>query len=98
MKEIAGSLFSSHNKHRHRQGRLSKAGEILRVLFERPKVLKPSAHAAASGIGFRVNPTVALRNGMGSVGGEIVPEMLKIDAFATVYQRERRLAIEVEMP
>src|SRR5205807_6155079 len=35
---------------------------------------------------------------MGRVGGEIVPEMLEIDALATVYERERRLAVEMEMP
>ena len=35
---------------------------------------------------------------MGGVGGEIVPEMLEIDALATVYERERRLAVEMEMP
>ena len=32
------------------------------------------------------------------VGGEIVPEMLEINAFAAVYQRERRLAVKMEMP
>src|SRR5947209_17910341 len=35
---------------------------------------------------------------MRRVGGEIVPKMLEIDAFATVYERERRLAVEMEMP
>jgi len=33
---------------------------------------------------------------MGRVGGEIVPEMLEIDALATVYERERRLAVEMD--
>ena len=32
------------------------------------------------------------------VGGEIVPEMLEVDAFAAVHQRQRRLAVKMEMP
>ena len=35
---------------------------------------------------------------MRRIGGEIVPEMLEIDAFAALDQRQRRLAVEVEMP
>src|SRR6202040_2764997 len=96
--EIAGSLFPRQHKHRHRQGCLSKAGEILRILFERPKVLEAGAHAAPPGICFRVNPAVPLRHRMRRVGGEIVPEMLEVDAFATMYKRERRLTVKMEMP
>src|ERR1700730_1050615 len=46
--EITRTLFPSQNKHwhRHRQGRLGKACEILRVLLERSKVLGAGAHAA----------------------------------------------------
>ncbi len=35
---------------------------------------------------------------MFSVGGEIVPEMLEVDALATVHQGKRRLAIKMEVP
>jgi len=44
--EIARSLFPSQNQHRHRQGRLSEACEILRVLLDRSKVLGAGAHAS----------------------------------------------------
>src|SRR3546814_20655837 len=32
------------------------------------------------------------------VGGEVIPEMLEIDALAAMHQRQRRLAVEMEMP
>jgi hypothetical protein len=96
--EIARSLFAGQNKHGHGQGGLGEAGEIVRVLLERAKVLKTRAHAAGSGIRFRVKAAVAFRDGMGRVGGEIVPEMLEIDTFATVDESKRRLTIEMEMP
>src|SRR5260370_3796528 len=96
--EISWSLFRSENQHRHGQASLGKAGEILRVLLERAKVFEAGAHAARPAISFRVNLAVALRHRMFGVGGKIVPEMLKIDAFAAVYQRERGLAVEMAMP
>src|ERR1700676_3658987 len=96
--EIAGRLFAGQYKHRHQQGRLRKAGEVLRVLFEGFKVLEAGTHTTPPGIGFDVNPAVALRYRMGRVGGEIVPEMFKVDAFAAVNERERSLAVKVEMP
>src|SRR6266851_529437 len=35
---------------------------------------------------------------MASVGGKIIPEMFEVDALAAVDQRQRRLAVKMEMP
>ena len=61
---------------------LGEIGEILAILFEGPEYLEARPHRARLRIGFRIKPAVALRHRLFPVCGEIVPEMLEIDALA----------------
>ncbi len=53
---------------------------------------------AGLGIGLGVEFAILFRYRLFWIGGEIVPEMLEIDPFAAADQRQRRLAVEMEMP
>ncbi len=62
------------------------------------KTSKPARMAPGWCIGLRIELAVALGDRLLGVGGEIVPEVLEVDALAAVDQLERRLAVEVEVP
>ena len=59
------------------------------VLFEGAEDLEAGAHAAGLGIGGGIEAAIGLRDRTGAVGGEIVPEMLEIDALASRDELER---------
>lgn len=96
--EFTRCFLTCQDEHRHGQPRSCEAGKVFGVLFERPEVFKAGAHPARSGVSFCIDPAVTLGYGMLGVSGEVVPEMLKVNAFATLDEREGRLPVKVKMP
>ena len=86
------------HQHRHLQFGPGEAGEVLGVLLEGAEHLEACPHGAGLRIGCRIELPVGLGNRAGGIGREVVPEMLEVDALPTVDERQRRLAVEVEMP
>jgi hypothetical protein len=62
------------------------------VLLEGAEDLEAGAHAARLAIGGRTKAAIGFQDRARALGGEIVPEMLEIDAFASGDQLERHLA------
>jgi len=96
--ELARGLLTSQHQHRHRQLAAREAFEILGVLLEGPEHLEPRSHGTWLCIGRRIELAIDFRNRAGWVGGEVVPEMLEVHALPTLDERQRGLAVEVEMP
>ncbi len=72
--------------------------KLLGILIERAEVL----HAGTDVIGprelRRVHLAIRLRDRLGRIGGEVVPEVLEVDPLASLHQRQRRLTEEMKMP
>src|SRR5437660_856340 len=67
-------------------------------LREGCEIGEAGGHPAWPRILDRVRAPIGLGNRARLVGGEIVPEVFEVDAFATLHQRFRRRAVETEMP
>ena len=76
----------------------AKRREVRGVLLEGAEQLEAGAHAAGRGIGGGVELAIRFRDRVRRVGGEVVPEVLEVDALAAGDQLQRRLAVEVEVP
>ena len=73
-------------------------GVVLGVLIEVPEDLHPGLHCSRLRILLRVKAPIRLRDGLRSVRGKIIPEMLKVDALPARDKCKGRRAIEMKMP
>src|SRR5437762_8751461 len=85
-------------QHRHRKLGRGEDSVVLGVLVEVPEDLHSSLHRSRLRILLRVKAPVCLGDGLLSVRGKIIPEMLKVDALSTLHQCKRSRAIEMKMP
>jgi hypothetical protein len=96
--EFARGLLASEDQHGHRQLGRGELREIGGVLLEGAEDLEAGAHAAGPGIGGGIEAAIGFRDRAGALGGEIVPEMLQVNALAAGDELERYLTVEVEVP
>src|SRR5436190_1016624 len=68
------------------------------VLVEVAKHLHPRLHRARLRILLRIEAPIRLGDRLSSVRGEIIPEVLEVDALATLHQCKWSRTVEVEMP
>lgn len=96
-KRTAGLLAGEH-QHGLGQPGLRHMREVVGILLEVLEVLEARAHAAGLGVGLGIDLLVRFLHRLRLVGREVVPEVFKIDTFATLDQGKRSVVIEVKMP
>src|SRR5438093_10439735 len=96
--EGAARLLTRQDEHRHGKGRAAERGEVLGIALEVTEVLEARAHGAGLRVRSCVEPTIYLGHRALPVGREVVPEVLEIDALPAFHQRQRHLAMKVEVP
>src|SRR5205823_14066542 len=96
--ERAGGLLARKDEERHVELGGGERRKVLCVLLESPEVLEASPHAVLTRVGRGVESAIGLRHRLGLIRGEVVPEMLEVDAFPPLDQRKGCVAIEVEVP
>ncbi|WP_349999048.1 hypothetical protein [Stenotrophomonas lacuserhaii] len=92
-KAISAGHLAEQYQHRHVQRCLCEACEILRILLEVPEVFEAGAHATGPCIVGSVELAVGPRDRLAAVCGEVVPEVLEVDALTAVDQLQRGLAV-----
>jgi hypothetical protein len=91
----AGRLLAGENKKRHFELDRRERREVTRVRFERLEVLEPGSHAVVASVGGGVQTAIVLRRRFGSISRKIVPEVLEVDAFAALDERQRYFPVKV---
>ena len=96
--EFARSFFAGKDEHWHLQCGLGEGGEVLGILLEGAEHLETCSHGVWLCICRCIELSILLGNGSGRIGREVVPEVLEVDALATINERQWRLAVKMEMP
>src|SRR6202022_415582 len=96
--ERTAGFFSRKPEQRHLELGFCETREILGVFWEGAENLHPGGHVAGLGIGISIKFAIVFRNRILRIGGKIIPEMLKINPLTPRDQRQRSLAVEMEMP
>jgi hypothetical protein len=96
--EVPAGFLAAQHDHRHRELRCLERGVVLGVLVEVTEHLHAGLHRTGELVLLRVELPVGLGDGFRAVGGEVVPEVLEVDALAALDEGQRRLAVEVEVP
>src|SRR5713226_10691933 len=94
----AQRLLAADHQNRHRQLRLRQLREILRCLLERNEVSPTSFHTAWARVSRGIRFAIGFRNRTRPVSGEVIPEILKVNALASLNQCFGCRPIETEMP
>ncbi len=84
--ELPAGFLAAQYEHRHGQPGLSKVGEVFAILLERAEYFESRSHAARLRIRLGIELPVLLRHGVLRIGGEFIPEVLEVSAFAALYQ------------
>src|SRR5712692_10150617 len=84
--EGAAGLLARQDEQRHGKPRAAHAGEVLRITLEIAKVLEACPHRPGLCVRPGVKPATGLGHGALAIGGEVVPEMLQVDALAPLHQ------------
>jgi len=96
--ESAVGFFTADGQDGHGEFGLREHGEIFGGLREGNEVRPAGTHASRASVGGGVSHTIGFGDGMGFVGGEVVPEVFIVDAFPSLNQRFRCGTVETEMP
>src|SRR5882762_11294544 len=96
--EGAAGLLARQDEQRHGESGTAHSGEVLRVTLEITEVLEAGPHGSGLCVRPGVEPPIGLGHGALSIGGEVVPEMFQVRALAALDERQRHVAVEMEVP
>src|SRR6266446_1433990 len=95
---ISQRLLAADCKDRHGQLGLGKFREIFGCLLEGDEIGPARLHSSWTSIARCISYAISFWNRMSLVGREVVPEMFKVNALTSAYQRFGCRPVEPEMP
>src|SRR6266566_5093089 len=96
--KVAAGLLAGQDQHRHGKTNRTQLGEVLSVPLEVAEVLETGSHASGLRVCLCIDSAVGLGYRVFWIRSEVVPEVLEVGPLATLDQRQRHVAIEVEVP